>query len=105
RSTQAVLAGRSHPRPDGILLADARELHDVAVSRDGSPILDARQHPRHFAAHATRPGLLGRKLQAMPAEIVRPSLEQRHPNRPAERGAYRGQVAMIELILQSARAG
>src|SRR5262245_22644681 len=103
--TQAVLAGRRHPRPDRILLADVGELDDVTVPRDGSPGLDARQQLRYIAANATRPGLLRRKLQAMPAEVVRASLEQRHPDRAPERGAYRRQVAVIELVLQSARAG
>ncbi len=41
----------------------------------------------------------------MPAQVVRPALEQGHADRPPERAADRGQVAMEELVLECPRAG
>src|SRR5690606_24122854 len=44
-------------------------------------------------------------LEPVEAEIVRPALEQRGADGPADRLADERQVAMIELVLQRARAG
>ncbi len=48
--------------------------------------------------------VMARRLEPVPAEVVRAPLEQRDVHGPAQHGAERGQIARIELILQRARA-
>ena len=62
---------------------------------------------RPVAAESTSGQLLalGGARQAVAAQVVAATLEQRDPRRPPERGAHQRQVLREQLVLQRARAG
>ena len=103
--TEAVLARRRHPRPHGILFADAGQLRDVAPLRRVRPRANPGQRGRDFLAQPARVGLLLGHVEPVTAEIVGATLQQRDAHGSADRGTDRRQVTMKQLILQCARAG
>ena len=101
-TTQAVVGGGGNARPDGRVLGDAVQLGDVAALGAPGPAAHARQLVLLRRGQAATG--LG-QLQAVRAEVVGAALEQGDGGGDAQRLAHRGQVAVIELILQVLGAG
>ena len=102
---QTVFAGRGDHRPDRRLLRHVGELRQVARLGGRGPSRHAREHPRRAALTELERALLSGQLQAVPAQIVDASLEQRHLHRQPQGSGEQRQIAAEQLVLQRARAG
>ncbi len=102
---QTVLARRGDHRPHRRLLRQVGELREVAGLGARGPPRCAREHPRRAATPKLERALGGGQIQAVPAQIVRAPLEQRHLHRQPQRFGEQRQIAAEQLVLQRARAG
>lgn len=103
--TEAVLACRRHPRPHGILFADAGQFRDIAPLCRIRPRAHPGQRSRDFLAQPARIGLLLGHVEPVTAEVIGAAFQQRDARRSTDRGTDRRQVTMKQLILQCTRAG
>ena len=99
---QAVFRGRGHARQQRAVVAQVLQLGQVATLRAPAPRHHSLEERRVLAAgEALALGL----LHAVMAEVVGATLEQRRADRRAQRLANPRQVAVVQLVLQRARAG
>ncbi len=102
-AAEAVLACRGHVRPDGRVLRHFGQSAAIAGLAGPRVGLDARQI-RHVVAVQEAAIVLG-ALQVVMADIVRPTLEQRHRHRRLQRIAHHRDVAAEQLVLQGLGTG
>ena len=100
---QAVLARRSHVRPDARVFRDRRQVALVAGCAVAREIRNQRQVTRIVAAR--EPAFVLCALEVIMADVVGAALEQRHRDRHFERLAHDLDVAVEQLILQRLGAG
>ncbi|MNI36568.1 hypothetical protein D3C73_906230 [compost metagenome] len=100
---QAVVDGGGDDRQQRRVIGQAIEFSDIARIRAPRPGQDALELCRLFRAGKTR--LTACLLQAIAAQVVAASLQQRAAQSDAQRLAHARQVTVIELVLQRAGTG
>src|SRR5450759_1457489 len=100
---QAVLARRCRRLPGGRVLGHVGEFRPVARLADFGEARDPVQM-RHVLATGEAP-VGERALQVMVTDVIRAALEQSGADRNLQCIAHRGQIAIVELVLQVLGAG
>ena len=102
-ATETVVRGRGYQRPEFGILGHFAHFADVAATRAPRPVGEFLEF-RCLRA-AGKPAFGGGARQPVMAKIVCPALEQCHAHRNLQGVAYLRQVAVINLVLEMARAG
>ena len=102
-TTEAVVCGGGDPRPDGGVLRHTLDTCDVAIGRGIGPPNDGLQF-RRTAAGIETPGQLG-LFEALEAEIVGTTFEQRDLDGHIKRTSHRRKILGEQLVLQVFGAG
>jgi len=102
-AAQAILRGAGDQRQQRRIVGQRIELGEVAHARAPGPGDDALELRGELARPETRFAL--RLAHAVVAQVVRAPFQQRGFHPDAERIADAWQVAVVELVLQRARAG
>jgi len=102
-AAEAVVGGARDQRQQRRVVGQRLEFGEVAHARAPAPGDDALEQRGLRAGQDLRIAL--RLFDAMAAEVIGPPLQQRALEADAERVAHPRQVAMVELVLQRARAG
>ena len=99
----AVLPRGADVRPQRVGIGEWRQLCEIAAA--GRPAT-SRARVQYRLGRRGQQRLLPRELrQPRPAQVIGPSLEQRDPRRAPQGPGQQRQVAVIQLVLQRARAG
>ena len=99
---ETVLARRTDLRAQRMSFSEFGQLGQIAAARHRRPVADARQ--QRVGGGRQQIALPSDVLEPGPAQIVAAAFEQRNPGGSSEGCRQQRQVAMKQLILQSARA-